>query len=139
MAIEITVMTVEQLADLVAWHPQCNARCAGDVHAEVLWVAERDGERTDDTVVAEYLRLELREAMAVRYVGHEPTTEARPPAEMAIWDVGDDGTGRMARQVDAVPAGYDWQVGYLVRFRTTVPLAELQRYLREEVGNGERG
>ncbi len=125
----IVFMSGEQLANLLSWHERCNAYCAGDRHAEVIWVACDDDAYSESTALINDLAVELGQTLGVAYDGHEPAPEARPRETLMVSKVVRDERGiATVMPVEDVPAELE-QTAYLVRFRCPLPLDTLRQAL----------
>jgi hypothetical protein len=92
------------------FHPECNAYCRGDVHAEVVWADLGEAE------LAEHMAAFVAGIVGGEYLAHRPAPEARRRGALAV--VTDPDTGQIALQRELTN-----DVAYLVTWRERVEWA----------------
>ncbi len=133
---QVTVLTVEQLAGLLAWHQHCNTYCRGDEHAEVVWLATDKAEPLTEADRAEALRGWCAAEYGADYLGHQPAPEAVRPSAMATSMVSMGDQGALSVEFDVGDRPWP-QEPVLVRFRSGVPLDHFRQAMNVTGGDDE--
>ena len=136
----VTVLTIDQVAELMAWHTACNAYCRGEEHADVVWLATDSAEGITEAERESSLRACCISEFGVEYVGHAPAPEAAKTGEMCTAHVqmeDDRPVGISSHDGDI--AAHLGQTPYLVRFRTPWPIEDLRALVQGEGGTATDG